>query len=93
MIKQKTKVVHCKKSDYDVYIGRPSEFGNPFEIGKDGTRYEVIEKYKHYVLSNPELLIKIKKLKGLRLGCWCYPLPCHGDAIIELIHTTKFVDF
>lgn len=40
------KVVHCKREPYDVYIGRPSKWGNPFVIEKDGTRKEVIEKYK-----------------------------------------------
>lgn len=29
-----TKVVHCKREKYDVYIGRPSIFGNTFVIGK-----------------------------------------------------------
>ena len=28
-----------------VYIGRPSLLGNPFKIGKDRTRQEVIRKY------------------------------------------------
>ena len=37
------KVVHCKKSMYDVYIGRPSKWSNPFKIGEDGTREEVIK--------------------------------------------------
>ena len=27
------------------YIGRPSPLGNPFEIGRDGTRDDVIAKY------------------------------------------------
>ncbi len=93
VLKIKTRVVHCKKSDYDVYIGRPSEFGNPFEIGKDGTRAEVIAKYKEYLLASPVLMAKLKDLKGKRLGCWCYPLPCHGDVIVELIHTTQFIEF
>ncbi len=39
-------VVHCKRKTYDVYIGRPGKWGNPFEIGKDGNRAEVIEKYE-----------------------------------------------
>ena len=43
-------VVHCKKSDYDVYIGRPSKWGNPFAIGRDGTREEVIEKYRKFIM-------------------------------------------
>lgn len=38
-------VVHCKKDKYDVYIGRPSKFGNPFSIGKDGDRIEVCQKH------------------------------------------------
>lgn len=77
-------VVHCKKSKYDVYIGRPSIWGNPFVIGKDGSRKEVIEKYKQYIKSQPELLNKLKDLKGKVLGCWCAPKECHGDILAEL---------
>jgi len=80
-----TKVVHCKRSPYDVYIGRPGPFGNPFEIGKDGTREEVVEKYAEWVLTQPELLAIIKtELKGKVLGCWCAPQLCHGDILKEL---------
>lgn len=78
------KVVHCKKDKFDVYIGRPSKWGNPFEIGRDGTRGEVIAKYKNYILNNPSLLSCLHELKGLTLGCWCSPLPCHGEVLIEL---------
>jgi hypothetical protein len=46
----KTKVVHCKKESYDIYIGRPSKWGNPFREGEDGTRKEVIDKYRKYIL-------------------------------------------
>jgi len=31
------RVVHCKRAVYDVYVGRPSKWGNPFTIGRDGT--------------------------------------------------------
>jgi hypothetical protein len=84
-----TRVVHCKKEKYDVYIGRPSKWGNPFEIGKDGTREEVIEKYKKYLLSRPNLLKDISELKGKILGCWCKPLACHGDILAELADETN----
>jgi hypothetical protein len=77
-------VVHCKKSHYDVYCGRPSDFGNPFEIGKDGTRKDVIEKFRKYLYSNPELLKRVPELKGKVLGCWCAPLACHCDILAEL---------
>ena len=78
-------VVHCKRSEYDVYIGRPGPWGNPFTIGKDGTREEVVEKYAEWVLTQPDLLAKIKiELKGKVLGCFCAPKLCHGDIIVEL---------
>ena len=85
----KTTVVHCKKHPYDVYIGRPSKWGNPFAIGQDGTRDEVIEKYRQYILASPELMADLEELKGKRLGCWCRPLPCHGDVLVELINALK----
>jgi len=78
------KVVHCKKEKYDVYIGRPSKWGNPFTIGKDGTRSEVISKYETFLLNNAELLSSIKELKGKDLGCWCSPRACHGDILLRL---------
>ena len=64
----KTRVVHCKKEDYDIYIGRPSKWGNPF---KDGTRKQVIEKYRKYVLSNRELLDNLDELEG-KVVCNCF---------------------
>lgn len=58
--------------------------GNPFEIGKDGDRKEVIEKYRQYILNKPELMNSLHELKGKVLACWCKPLPCHGDILVEL---------
>lgn len=78
------RVVHFKKAPYDLYIGRPSKWGNPYEIGKDGTRNEVIEKYRQYILNTPELLNALPELKGKTLGCWCHPQKCHGDVLVEL---------
>lgn len=80
----KTKVVHCKREKYDIYIGRGSKWGNPFKIGPDGNREEVIEKYEAYILANQELLDSLDELRGKTLGCWCNPKPCHGDVLAEL---------
>jgi hypothetical protein len=79
-----TTVVHCKKSKYQVYIGRPSKWGNPFSIGKDGTREEVIQKYREWIVTQPELMDSVHELKGKTIACWCAPLPCHGDVLAEL---------
>lgn len=81
-----TRVVHCKKEPYDVYIGRPSKWGNPFTIGKDGSREEVLEKYVRWFLDRPDLIEQARKeLKGKTLGCWCAPKTCHGHVIAEVI--------
>ncbi len=80
-----SKVVHCKKEKFDIYIGRPSIWGNPFTIGRDGTREEVIAKYKIYITQNSELMSKLHLLSGKILGCWCKPKACHGDVLIELL--------
>ncbi len=83
----KTRVVHCKRESYDVYIGRPSKWGNPFKIGADGTREEVIEKYRNYI-QDSYLLDHIQELKGKTLGCYCKPAACHGDILAELTEKT-----
>jgi len=77
-------VVHCKRSAYDVYIGRPGKWGNPFAIGRDGTREDVISKYREHVLTQPELMAALPELRGKTLGCWCAPHACHGDVLSEL---------
>lgn len=79
-------VVHCKVETYDVYIGRPGKWGNPFEIGKHGTRDEVIEKYREYVLATPHLMDSLHELEGMILGCWCAPKACHGDVLVDLAY-------
>ena len=70
----------------DVYIGRPSKWGNPFVIGKDGDRNVVVEKYKNWILAQPQLLNDLQTLEGKRLICFCKPFKCHGDVLINLIN-------
>ena len=79
------QVVHCQRDEYDTYIGRGSKWGNPFVIGKDGTRTEVIEKYKSWIVQQPELMAALHELKDKRLGCWCSPKLCHGHVLAELV--------
>ena len=69
----------------DVYIGRPSRWGNPFVVGRDGTRDQVIERYRRRLWT--DLLRRriarsdLAALIGKRLVCWCAPAPCHGDVL------------
>lgn len=78
------RVVHCKKEAYDIYVGRPTKWGNPFVVGRDGTRDEVIDKYRRWLVSQPQLMKEIHTLRGKVLACWCAPLACHADVLVEL---------
>ncbi len=85
----KTTVVNINNSEHQVYIGRPSKYGNPFRIGKDGTRLEVITKFKAWLLGNKKLMNDIMELDGKILGCHCKPKRCHGDVLVEVIEAKK----
>jgi len=69
-----------------------SNFQNPYKVGKDGTREEVIEKYEIYIrekLQNRIWKKQLLNLEGKNLGCWCHPEPCHGDILLKLIQEYK----
>jgi len=86
-------VVHCKRADYDVYIGRgrdprtgePGRWGNPFRVGHDGDRDEVIDRYRRWLWERIKAgeidLAELLALHGKALGCWCAPQPCHGEVL------------
>lgn len=86
-------VVHVRKAPFDEYIGRAcprgrdarlrtdSRWANPFKIGEDGSREEVIQKYREWFWQQDELVSALPELKGKTLGCWCAPEACHGDLL------------
>jgi len=95
-----TTVVNLKghKDDPDIadviYVGRAmnrggwhlaqSPFASPFSPGRDGSREEVVAKYRTYLLDRPDLLAMLPDLRGHRLGCWCVPEICHATVVAEL---------
>ena len=79
-----TTVVHCKKAKYNIYCGRPSKWGNPFVIGSDGSREDVVNKYEQWIKTQPNLLKDLPELKDKILACWCAPLACHCDVLAKL---------
>lgn len=95
-----TRVVHLKRKGgqvvqgCDVYIGRRCKMGgwnleespwaNPYGATPYRTREDVIELYRQYIMNKPDLLARVGELKGKTLGCWCKPLGCHGDVLVEL---------
>jgi len=78
---------HDASATAGVYIGRGSRWGNPFVIGKDGDRAEVIAKYREWAFQmvNTESYNWLMPLIGKDLVCYCAPLACHGDVLLEMI--------
>ena len=89
------RVVNRRVEKETIYIGRGSPLGNPYIIGKDGDRETVIAKYKDYLVQqisvdNQEIITALRDIKrdhNARLGCYCKPLSCHGDVILDLLDT------
>jgi hypothetical protein len=83
-----------------VYIGdrlkrRPwdlqeSKWKNPYKIGRDGTREEVIVKFERY-LHESGLINDIHELRWKYLACWCKPQACHGDVLLRLANVREEV--
>lgn len=74
-----------RTTDEMIYVGRRTKWGNPWKIDETRTREEVIELYRQYLdkilKHQPDFL---DELRGKDLICWCAPLPCHADILIEL---------
>ena len=92
-----TTVVNFKKDGCDVKVTRnykgevpaPPEFGcfgNPYKLEEYG-REECIRLFREYfykrIKEDAEFRAAVLTLQGKRLGCFCKPLPCHGDVIKE----------
>jgi hypothetical protein len=90
-----TKIVNIRnynRRDY-IYMGRGSPYGNPYVIGRDGNRAQVIAKFRADFLSKvsnePDFAQKVLNLYGKTLGCYCKPLACHVDVIVEWIEKVR----
>lgn len=89
----KKMVVHFRKQPYDVYVGRPTKWGNPFSHKNDtlakfkvDTREEAVAAYRQWITEGDGmyLLADLHELKRKVLGCWCEPEACHADVLAEL---------
>ena len=81
-----TRVVNKYREPFDVDITRSGQWwGNPFKIGRDGTREEVIAKFRAWLPKQPWRMAHLEELRGARLGCVCKPKPCHGDVYVEFL--------
>jgi len=73
-----------------IYVGRPSEWGNPFSIGKNGTREEVMQLFRTWVMLDAQTRLREKartQLRGKNLICWCWPADCHAAVWLEIANS------
>lgn len=87
-----TTVVNIKVEECDVYIGRPTIYGNPFPSARHG-RDKCIAMYKRWfwgrIQDDKNFEMKVRMLEGKRLGCYCAPKACHGDVIVAYLEWRK----
>ncbi len=97
-----TKVVHCKREDFDILIDRSTPYGNMYthlpnifkywsttnkEIALCHTRTEAIEYFRRRFLQDKELQrLVIANLRNKTLGCHCKPKSCHGDVYVSFLN-------
>jgi len=95
---QRKRTKGWKMPDGAVYVGRPTKFGNPFNVTAEQSRETAIARYRFYLsrgISNslhgfPPQPVEIRQLRGKDLACWC-PLdqPCHADVLLELANEER----
>lgn len=67
-----------------IYVGRPSKWGNPFAMKNEADRERVVQQFRQWVCDQPALMIALPELRSHDLVCWCAPLLCHADVLMEL---------
>lgn len=85
----RARVVNIEIEPCEVFIGRPSKWGNPFKIGEPYTRKEALAKHAEWLSSQPDLLAQLDELRGKVLGCYCKPEACHGDLLLKLANNVE----
>ena len=92
-LRDRATVSAARRTGTLVIIDRRTPWGNPYILGRDGTRGEVIAKYRAYLATRPALLARLPELRGMTLACWCAPaggttaagpLVCHGQVLAAL---------
>jgi Domain of unknown function (DUF4326) len=67
-----------------VVVDRSSRWGNPYHLG-DYSRANAIALYRIWVEAEIAAgRLDTEELRGKDLVCWCKPLDCHGDYLLEI---------
>lgn len=86
---QRRRTKGWRMPEGSVYVGRGSQWGNPYTVAEMGSRRAAVAAYVHSWLNDPMRLViashVVSELKGKDLACWC-PLdqPCHADVLLDI---------
>jgi len=82
-----------------IYVGRPTKWGNPFEVGCNPSQFssalpsqcdtteEAVQHYRYFAATWITITNGrwLDRLRGHDLACWCkIGDPCHADILLEL---------
>jgi len=74
-----------------VYVGRPTQWGNPTSVGLSTSRENAIKLYEEWLSYRLQLdPTFLEPLRGKDLACWC-PLdkPCHADVLLKFLEEAR----
>lgn len=99
------RVVHCRREAYDVYIGRPSKWGNTHShLPNSAARYRTdtreaaVEYFERDMRQRwserGESFVDeyLRPIAGKTLGCWCAPQLCHGEVWVKLCREAGLIE-
>jgi len=72
--------------DDAIYIGRGSPLGNPFVVGRDGTRSQCVAAFRCLLAEDKKLQAAAEATRGHDLVCFCYPKLCHGFPVLDYLY-------
>jgi O-acetyl-ADP-ribose deacetylase (regulator of RNase III) len=90
------QAVRCRRSipGRVAYVGRPGPLGNPYRLvdpRDPAARRDCLRRYRRYLYQRATddggFRAELEAVRGLDLGCYCAPRPCHADVILAwLLH-------
>jgi hypothetical protein len=82
---QRKRTKGWKMPPNTVYVGRGSEWGNPYRVEEYGRCGAVARYRKHLLNVYGDATYPYHEVRGKDLACWCrLDSACHGDVLLEL---------
>jgi hypothetical protein len=93
---QRKRIKGWRMPEGAIYVGRGSQWGNPFRVGYSGDAARCVELYRQQLESALRggeactahfirIARHLRVLRGSVLACWCrLDQPCHADVLLRV---------